>query len=97
MRRGDVCGHKPAGPSAKEGDRPEPQTPPISRRGIAFPALAMKAGEEVSGAGGARGLMEEQTIGAEGLKTVMLHDNFFAQNKAQDKRAKRGSCDMDKV
>ena len=57
----------------------------------------MTPGEEMSGTGRAGGLMEEQSIGAESLKTVMLHDHLFAQKEAEYKRAKRGTSHVDEV
>ena len=57
----------------------------------------MTSGEEMSGTGRAGGLMKEQSIGAESLKTVMLHDYVFAQKKAEYKRAKRGTSHVDEV
>jgi hypothetical protein len=57
----------------------------------------MTAGEEMSGTGSVRGLMKKQSIGAERLKTVMLHDDSFAQKEADCQRAKRGARDVDEV
>jgi hypothetical protein len=57
----------------------------------------MKAGEEVSRASAAGRLMKQQSIGTQGVKTVVFHDNFFAKNAAEHQRAERRAGQVNNV
>jgi hypothetical protein len=41
--------------------------------------------------------MKEQTIGTQGLETVMLHDNPLAQDETDRQRAQRWASDVNQV
>ena len=57
----------------------------------------MKAGEKMSRASAAGRLMKQQSIGTQGVKTVMFHDNFFAKDVAEHERAERGTGQVNQV
>jgi hypothetical protein len=57
----------------------------------------MTSGNKISGTACARRLVEEQSVGTDRLKTVMLHDNSPLQKKADRQRAKGRTRYVDEI